>query len=115
MAYEKIIKLVQTLIQKTNENEIDWETTETSDVFQVGFPKYSIRISSEDMDSFGNPHAGISIYNNEGTLIEHAFDSDFFPPLQADSLRKLHDAARRKAMGVDSALDNILNSLNSPF
>ena len=107
MSYQKIILVIQKLIDKTSAGEIGWEETELENVYQAVFPEYSVRIWPRGEDFV------LGIFNAQGALIEEVSDVALKDEL-SDSYRIMKDlylSARRAAMGVDQALDEILSSL----
>ncbi len=112
MSMEKLASLVTKLLLLTDKQKLQWEQTESSSVFQVSFPEYSIRIFPRQGREGTDYH--IAVLNSDGDVIDTASDVSLKEHL-TDSYEKmqyLHDAARRSAFGVDKALDNILESLD---
>jgi len=111
-------KLLDLLLEKAD--KIIWETTEEENVFQTAFSKYIIRISNKN---------NISLFNEEGALIETIEDSRYiheYFEAKYDSINQqdgfygdfnifeeLYHVARRKALGVDFALQDIINQLDN--
>jgi hypothetical protein len=100
---------------------VKWEETADEGVYQAAFPNYTIRLSSrwngemEGLDYF------MRLYNENGTLIEEISDEDFHA-IDKDAgtykfLAETYESARRIAMGVEQALDDLLRELddNLPF
>jgi hypothetical protein len=56
----------------------------------------------------------LTILNSEGTVIEQAADTDFANRLQdaLPMMSEMYSAARRQALGVDGAIDDILGELS---
>ena len=93
MAFDKLATLLVELIQKTNNGSLRWEATAAEGVYQVSFPRFTVQISERGNDFV------LTILNSEGTLLEEAAD-------------QLYVNARRQALGVDAALDELLNELS---
>lgn len=113
MAISKTAQLVARLLYRTEEGEVKWEETETEGVYQVAFPEYSIRVYSRSYsneDGNGEPYFGLAIFNDHGSLVEEVWDPTLDNEFTYHVLRKLYEGARRKAMGVEQALDNLLNA-----
>lgn len=114
MSYDKMARLVQRLSRVTAERSDLWEPTTENGVFQASFPNYAVRIDSRPGDNYQNEDdVYLSIYDDDGALIEEVADSDL-GPLLPDAYRvmvSLYESARRQAMGVDQALDEILSEL----
>jgi hypothetical protein len=124
MAYEKMQKVVQMLSAKTAEGQVAWEQTDEEGVFQVAFPNYAARVLRRVTGQFSDSdeYYVLRIYNQNGSLIEEVVDQDlkdsFLTPPDAYKIMKaLYDGARRKAMGIEQALDQILATLetDTPF
>lgn len=107
MSYQKIVLLIQKLIEKTSAAEIRWEDTEEENVYQVVLPEYSVRIWPRGEDFM------LGIFNAQGALIEEVSDVYLTDELSEaySKMKDLYDSARRIAMGVEQALDSILSSL----
>lgn len=113
---DKIKKIAAALLAKTQASELEWEETETEDVFQVAFSGHSIRVRHKPTQTFNANHYFLAIHNEQGAMIEEAgdFEVDGAPYPATESprmLKDLYERARRKAMGVDKALDDILSEL----
>jgi hypothetical protein len=109
MVNEKLAAIVSQLATKTETGQIVWAPTEKDKVFQAAFARTTVRLSWE-------PPAKIrvSIYNEEGTLIDTATDEELngatlITPYT--TMKELFEQARRQAMGVDAALDGLLEEL----
>lgn len=109
MAGSKIARIIQGVDRQTKAGKIDWETTETEGVFQASFANYSIRLSCSEAE------AGLDywfvIINNEGLAIESVSDVQLSQEINAAYrfMENLYVNARRAALGVDKALDDLLN------
>jgi len=86
-------------------------------IFQAGFPNYTIKLfaRTSPLDSSALDYV-IRILDAEGETIEEVADTDFdTAELRRneayDLMKETYTAARRIAMGVDKALDNILSEL----
>ena len=115
MSYPKMVYLVQKLYRRTDDGTAEWEETDIEGVFQAPFPEYTVRLSMHSPDGHvpGSEDYVLSILNARGLKIEEVSDVDLAEDL-ADSyevMKHLYRAARRKAMGVDQALDSILSAL----
>src|SRR5205814_2162521 len=118
MAYAKLVKMVRALEQQTNRQRVEWQETGDEGVFQANFPGHSVRVLTRQIDP--DTDYVIQIFNANGALVEEATDVDLRDPelpLQQSAretfelMRSLYDGARRQAMGVDRALDEILQNL----
>ncbi len=115
MSYPQMVYLVQKLYRRTGDGGVEWEETEIEGVFQTAFPEYTIRLSTETPD--GHVRASedyvLTIFNSRGLKIEEVSDVDLAEDLveSYEVMKHLYGAARRKAMGVEQALDSLLSAL----
>ena len=116
MHYEKHLKLVQKLIEKTAKGSLTWNESLDPDTFQVSFPDYTLRIHK---DQTTKRHLyTIGILNGSGNEVE-AFSSvdleDAAEFSYEDSptliIEKLFLKAKRSALRSEEAIDDILNEL----
>lgn len=113
MKYPQMTKLIETLQAKTVSGELAWEQTEKADYFQVAFSTGAVRIGPKT--GAAGVDMVISFYNENGDLIEEVTDvslrGDVTTPFT--TLSEIHSGARRRAMGVDKALDALLAEMES--
>jgi|WetSurMetagenome_2_1015567.scaffolds.fasta_scaffold115988_2 hypothetical protein len=114
MAYDKIIKLVEKLYDKTMENKIQWEQIFLEGgIYQASFPEFTIKI--KQLNRGGDNFIIIQIYNSVGELIDEIDDADVQkenPDFVAyELMHDLFEKARRIAMGTDQAIDKIISAL----
>lgn len=123
MPYEKIVKFINLLEQRTTNGEVEWQETADEGMFQAAFPGYSVRVFPRT-DEDGDTDYVVQIYNETGSLIEEVrvIDIRESPSREAylkaaGQMRSLYEGARRRAMGVDQALDQIIGNLEEerPF
>ena len=118
MALEKQLKMVQLLLEHSKGGDIDWKPTPSKDTMSVTFEKASLLLkqtpSREVPDEYDYT---IRIINDDGVVIESFSDTDFEPGQAYLSMHEMFNLARRKALGVDSALDSIIRELKDiiPF
>jgi hypothetical protein len=108
MADNKLTKILMELVQKTDKGSLAWEPTAEEGVYQVSFPRFTVQLSPN------GPDIVLSILNSEGTIIEEAADAEFSDHIPApyQTMKKLYANARRQALGVDAALDELLDELS---
>ncbi|NWE39590.1 hypothetical protein HX875_08950 [Pseudomonas yamanorum] len=113
MSYPKIARLIETLLSQTEAGTLQWAQTEKSEVFQASFPRYSIRIYPENSSNF-QPDYFLQILNEVGEIVEVVSDPDLRDVMDMafTKMQNLYEGARRSAMGVESALDEILDFLD---
>lgn len=112
MSVKKYQKIVDGLVSKTQNHELEWRETVDRQRFQVSFKNYSVIISKEIWKEGSGIR--ISILNPEGTEIDSFDDEDLHNEgldKYSDVMSALYLNARRQALGVDAALDEILNEL----
>lgn len=120
MSYQKIADIITKVYERTNANLVEWEATEQQNKFQVSFANYSLRISVKEnsLDPDDNDYI-IYVINSYGEIVEEVSDEDLrqLLPDAFMKMKSIYELARRKAMGVDYALDSILDELNGeiPF
>lgn len=115
----KIRSFIEKMYRGTIDGNINWEETQYNGIYQSSFPNYSIHIMA-GKENNDTPYIEITIYNDEGKVIETIRDDD-------DSLRDMNDSyqrmeeiyetARSQAMGLEKALDDIIDYLDKipPF
>lgn len=98
-----------------------WEATSAKNTFQTSLPKYTVRISEEpNRDTDGMDYV-ISIHDSNGSSIERVSDVDLSNVAAAQggsafsAMRGLYKEARRTALGVDKAVDEIIAALDEDF
>jgi len=113
MAHPKMAPLIVKLRERTAAGSVAWEPTTRKDVFQASFPGYSVKISQEPSPSHAGLDVKVSIFNEEGALVDEVRDEELRDALPASFqlLIELYEMARGKAMGVDGAIDSILGEL----
>jgi hypothetical protein len=115
MVNEKIRSLIDRLLSKTSTGEINWEEADRQEAFQISFPNYSVVIE-KDRDG----ELWLRMYDFMGRVLDtvssdelHAFQVPGGAPggTYADRLLELHGLARRQALRVEKALDELLARL----
>ena len=111
MAYEKLISLANRLYQESAAGRVNWGSSSDENTFQVSFPKYSIvvaRIPDEEHD--GAEYIVLRILNQDGQIIEELNQGEAYRE-NFPNMEELFALARRTAMGVEQALDDLLRNL----
>ncbi len=118
MAYEKLTQLLLELIRNTELGNLKWEGTAADGVYQVSFPRFTVQLSERDPDRPDCTFV-LSILNSEGAEIEQATHEDFSGALKQpySMMKQLYAMARRRALGVEDAIDVLLKNLSDeiPF
>ena len=121
MSYQKIARLVTALSEKTITQEVSWNQTEHGEIFETSFPNYSVRISKGERPNNFNesqPIYILEILNDNGEIVEEIDDEMLTEFIHSPFgiMKEMYEAARRQAMGVEEALDSILNIIDPiPF
>lgn len=120
---DRISKLVEQLGKLSAENKLQWSETSDSSSFQCSFAKYSVTAFEEwSHVDWGKDYYnyGITIRDADGKILESARQTDFPPGMEIaggltpfNALKGLYDIARRRALKVDQALDDLLGSLGN--
>ncbi|MGA2740849.1 MAG: hypothetical protein ABSG65_25855 [Bryobacteraceae bacterium] len=125
MTEEKVFELANRLLARTRAGTQHWEGSVSDQAFLTSFPKYSVKIGRVADADGENWLTVIWIYNEAGTEIEAVRQDELAEKLQgsrllserlagpnvANLLKELYDAARRSALNVEGALDDLLASL----
>lgn len=110
---DKLVLLIERLHAKSQLDEIAWEETSDQDTFQVSFPYYVAEIGTEIV--LGKSFVTFRLRDQVGRTIEHVSDVDLDESRPSTgiglTMRELYKMARRRAYGVDSALDSVLGNL----
>jgi hypothetical protein len=115
MDTKKIEGLIVMLREKTVSNKVNWQKTTRVGSYLATFPGYSITISTRQRQQENDVDYIISIFDADGVLVESTDDvvlkqqNDKFNAYVV--LGEIYDVARRKALGVDKAIDKILSEL----
>lgn len=128
MTDQKFIELAQIIADRTSLGAMSWEETSSEDMFQATLSKYVIRIkSSPSREVQDDVDYEINILNSDGARIESFTDSELTQILKKSGatsetngyllMKELFKNAKRSALGVDKALDDILKELKDspPF
>jgi hypothetical protein len=100
MATEKDIALVQFILDSTKNGKIQWESTALDYEFTTTFKgKYKAMLERGPSN-----HCHLSLYNEADEYLLSVSDSEFYP------VADLYEMVRRKALNVDSVIDEILGS-----
>jgi hypothetical protein len=111
----KMGRVVRLVRDRTNSNELDWQTTARKGVYQTAFPDMAIQARQRANADFPQiMDVVIAIQNEEGETVEEVtgddLSGDFDNPNRV--LEEIYEGARRQALGVDSALDSLLEYLS---
>ena len=112
---EKLLALAERLLKKTQNGSLIWEKTAATNAFQTAFPTSTIKIAeySPAHQDEGCDY-GLSIYNEAGKQIESTTDRAVAKKTDGKAFSvfpDLYTEARRRALGVDEAIDDLLGQL----
>jgi hypothetical protein len=133
----KFWDLIRKVLDRTVKDSLGWEKTPKSNTFQAAFPNFSVSIAEFDGPSpDSDPIYLFAIYDESGKRLDSVSDmwlAKALEPTNAtsgslmesllraadqvpagkvfDTMSTLYKEARRTALGVDEALDQILSSL----
>lgn len=122
MTDEKLIELARLVLEQTNFNNLTWEETAAKDTFQATLSKYVIRVNSRSSiyEQAGTDYI-LTLVNQDGTIVESFDDVELTKlikhyPLPTDLtgyaiMEEIFKNAKRHALGVDKALDDVLKEL----
>jgi hypothetical protein len=115
---DKLTRLLLELAKRTRNGSFSWEPTAAEGVYQASFSRYTVQLSVQ-RTPVGSEDYVLTILNSDGMVIERAADTDFANRLN-DALpvmSEMYSAARRQALGVDRAIEDILGELSKqePF
>ena len=111
----KIHALVQKLIERTNQGKVNWEPTANAGTFQAAFPSYSVHIfKHKNFDYDQTEDYFITLHDQEGEMIDEISDNQLKDTGFENAYQRvahLYNEARRKAMGVNQVIDDLLSQL----
>ncbi|MDA1312707.1 MAG: hypothetical protein O2968_05165 [Acidobacteria bacterium] len=108
----KLLELAKKLVSKTDSGTAAWEESGESEKYVTSIPHFSVAIASTSaQDSWDNYERGytISLIDEAGRTIEHLYGGEYSS--EGKRLAELYVRAKRKAHGVEQALDEILSAL----
>ena|ERR1700722_6106124 len=116
MSLTKQAGMVKKLAQLTKEGLIDWKSSLNQSSFQVSFRDNTVRITTRDRDD--EVDILIQLLNGNGEIVEIFSDVDL-GNISTESgqtwfnlTQELLENARRKALGADKVLDEIIADLD---
>ena len=117
MSYKQQIVLIDRLADKTRSGELDWKPAVEEASYQVSLKKNSVLLRMENSSS-GNPSYHLHLFDSNGvdveTFSDFDIDREMFGEADRDYYRKMRDlyeSVRRRVLGADKVLNDILKSL----
>ncbi|MGD9616870.1 MAG: hypothetical protein AB7H90_17300 [Alphaproteobacteria bacterium] len=115
MSNNKYTQILHLLVEQTDNGKLDWKETGNESAFLVSFPNYSLMLSEKKARDSDMPDYVISIINSEGKTVDEFSDVSLGTEYSGEDffrlMRELFNKARRRALGVDEALNDILAHL----
>ena len=106
---ERIIELINKLLNKTELNELTWETTSRETEFKVDFYNGSVSTDKWFDAQTLSENIDFKIFNTNGDEIgSWVFESD---EEGAKILSNLYETVKRKYLKIDETLDGIFSEL----
>jgi hypothetical protein len=106
-------KLVERLHEKSERGELAWRKG-ASGALEVSFPRYTVALDQLAKDK----EITLTIYNDEGEVLDYITDNSLVAEIKGllggsyqIKLRETYNLARRKALGSDQAIDDLLRVL----
>ena len=97
------------LLERTNENKINWRPTASESAFAAVIGDWSVSISiSSNMRASS---MSLRIHDGTGQLLDGLVAAQADDPATFRQLRELHQKAKRNALGIDSQLEGLLAEL----
>jgi hypothetical protein len=116
---DKLVTLAQRLQAKAG--DVDWEKTDEEGAFETDFAGFGVQIARIEAEGEETLYS-IRLFDAEGEFLDEFTDEDLTEILNREKptepsemfavLQDIHRSARRSAMGVDKAIDTILDALS---
>ncbi|HEY4416328.1 MAG TPA: hypothetical protein VGO57_11605 [Verrucomicrobiae bacterium] len=119
---KKLLELVKRIENKTNSDALNWEKTAEQNEFQTTLANFVVRIREYYEYGEDDPNYVIKIISSDGTILESISNADLYRIYNQlkDKESEQHPysmfvsifaKAKRQALEVDKAIDNILSEL----
>lgn len=116
----KHAQLTDILVEKTAAGTAKWEPTSKDDTFALSLADFTVRISAIPTREPGvqGQDTLIEIVNSGGAIIDSFTDVELAaetgarPEATYKKMNSLYTSARRAALGVDAALDKLIEELD---
>jgi hypothetical protein len=109
--YERLVELSTRLKAATDEGQLEWTAEEDTAFLWTG-ARGGVRVSSRDGD--GEEPYELDVFSPAGQKVEtlgSEWSADEQPAPWNDALARLYRSARRRALGVDKILEDLLAEL----
>lgn len=116
MLREKIELFLMRLHEKSLQNELPWTETGAEGEYKLSVPGYTVRVREAGGEEPPGGEANaylLKIHDAGGRMIERIGDRDINLGYKKtiEVFKQIHQSARRRAMGVNEALDELLKHL----
>ena len=108
---KKLIVLMNKIYARTKASVLDWEPTEVPNILAVKLADYTISIERAGETDKAPESFNLSIANSDGLVIQELSDYLASKNGFAD-MKDLFDRARRQAVGINDALDDLIRELD---
>jgi hypothetical protein len=108
--------LLERLIDRTDQGKVSWEITAEKGTYQASFPNYAVRIFTRPSETWGQIDYVLTLHDEGGEMVDQIADVELRDSGFDDAYKRmehLYNQARRKAMGVDKAIDDLLSELDN--
>ena len=108
---KKLITVMNKLYARTKADVVDWEPSEDPNIYAVKFADYSISIERVPEAENAPESFNFSIANSDGLVIQEV-DNNLAKKNGFADMKDLFDRARRRAVDLNGALDDLLSELD---
>lgn len=110
---DKLHIFVQVLAKRTSEGRIPWERTVNDGVYEAAFSDYTVRVFTRNSrEGSDQSDIVINILDVDGQIIDEIDDETLAGAWRSGKayqlLSEMYKLARRRALGVEHALDSLL-------
>ncbi|MCG8073278.1 MAG: hypothetical protein N0C86_14990 [Candidatus Thiodiazotropha taylori] len=111
MITDEYFSLVEKLVHRTSQGEVNWKSTSDNHQFLVYFNKFTLSVSQSFDQHNQEAYIRIVLLNDEGSEIDsfwvHESDNHW------ELASQLFTGARRKALQIDEAIHTIMDELDN--
>jgi hypothetical protein len=104
MSNDKMITLIEVLVQKTDAGSIDWEEDPWNRGFSIQFNDSRVLLDTDSVPT-------LTIYNHNGDPVETINDDELLTLGYINEIKNLYEKARRKALNADEIINTIIDRL----
>ena len=108
---KKLIAVMNKIYARTKVDKVDWESSEDPNIYAAKLSDYSISIEHVPEAQNSPENFNFSIANSDGLVIQE-LDSYLAQKSGFADMKDLFDRARRHAVDLNGALDDLLRELD---